>query len=236
MVSRTRFAEYNSMDSALTALTRNGAGVVAKWDFALRSDYKALLSKSKRGNDEDRPYDVAHLWDVTNQRYGYFRDRVTQQVSNMIGHFNLTGVAGLVSKRGKVGRTSTSDAYANALLDHKIIVVAQRDEWEDHLRLFESLAGGGMVLHDPMTHPPAGLLDGVNIVFYSSLEDMSKKILYYLRDPDGIKARVQIAKAGQELCLEHHQNGHRIERLLLGDNWPTDWRNPVAPLLRCDEG
>ena len=42
-------------------------------------------------------------------------------------HTNLTVVAHLVSERSRVGRSSTSESYADTLLSHKIVVVAQRD-------------------------------------------------------------------------------------------------------------
>ncbi|KAL7528104.1 hypothetical protein ACHAWF_002438 [Thalassiosira exigua] len=224
-------------------------GVVAKWDFALRNDYGALFDERVRlklgfpanasVSSSDyfqypRTADVAHLWDEEPMdRYSALRNRVTATVRELIATYNLTGIAGLVSSRGKVGRSRTSSAYADALLDHKIIVVAQRDHWEDHVRLFESLGGGAMVLSDPITHPPAGFVDGRSIVFYTSLDDLSRKILYYLIDEKGRRERVRIARAGRELVSEHHRPHHRHERLMLGNNWPTTITNPVAPLIKC---
>ena len=67
---------------------------------------------------------------------------VTQAVGEAMNKHNLTGTAGLVSERGKKGR---SKVYANALLEHKIVVVSQRDFWEDHLRLMEGLMSGALV-------------------------------------------------------------------------------------------
>ena len=91
-----------------------------------------------------------------------------------------------------------------------------------------------MVLSDPILHPPAGLVNGENIVFYNSLVDLWNKTLYYLNDERGIVERDKIARAGRELVLKHHEPCHRYERLMLGENWPKSWSNPVASLLLCN--
>ena len=70
---------------------------------------------------------------------------VTQAVGEAMNKHNLTGTAGLVSERGKKGRSTVSQAYANALLEHIIVVISQRDFWEDHLRLMEGLMSGALV-------------------------------------------------------------------------------------------
>lgn len=138
-----------------------------------------------------------------------------------------------MSERGKVGRTIVSSTYAKALLDHKIVVVAQRDHWEDHLRLMEALMSGSLVMSDPITHLPAGLIVNENIVIYNSMEELVNKVLYYLRDDKGVQERLRISKAGRLLALNDHRGNHRLERLMLGENWPTDQANPVATLLNC---
>lgn len=236
--------DYRSSD--VTEYIRNG--VVAKWDFSAREEYLPLIDeivRARAGLAEGAPVsasdfensartkDVAHFWEVEGKGHGRFRDRVTTTLRGWMKVHNLTGTAGLVSPRGRTGRTSTSRAYAEALLDHKIVIVAQRDSWEDHLRLFESLSSGVLVLSDPMTHPPAGVVDGETVVVYQSLEDMARKILYYLRDDEGREERVRIARAGRKLVLEHHRPDRRYKRLMLGDSWPKEWTDPVAPLLEC---
>jgi spore maturation protein CgeB len=142
---------------------------------------------------------------------------------------NLTGVAGLVSERKKKGRTSISDHYAQALLGHRIVVVCQRDHWEDHFRLMEGMISGAMVMSDPVTHLPAGYQDGVNILIYKSLQDLKEKLLHYLSD-EGSEARTRIARAGRKLALEQHKPKQRYERLILGE-WPTDNRNSSAAVI-----
>ena len=91
------------------------------------------------------------------------------------------------------------------------------------------------MLSDPITNPPAGLVNGKNIVFYNSLVDLWNKTLYYLNDERGIIERDKIARAGRELVLKHHEPHHRYEQLMLGENWPKSLINPVAPLLLCTQ-
>ncbi|KAL3786437.1 hypothetical protein HJC23_011018 [Cyclotella cryptica] len=155
-------------------------------------------------------------------------------VQDVINFYNFTGVTGLVSTRDKIGRTSTSYAYAESLLDHKVVVVSQRDRWEGHYRLMEGLMSGAMIMSDPITFPPAGLADRVNMVIYNSLNDLAEKIRYYLQDKQGKIERVRIARAGRKLAMEEHQPHQRYERLVLGENFPSDWSNPVAPIIKCN--
>ena len=143
---------------------------------------------------------------------------VTQAVGEAIKNkHNLTGTAGLVSERGKKGRSTLSHGYANALLEHIIVVVSQRDFWEDHLRLMEGLMSGALVMSDPITHLPAGLKENESIVIYNSLEELEQKILYYLRDGTGTQDRLRISQAGRMVALNEHQGHHRYERLMLGE-------------------
>ena len=139
-----------------------------------------------------------------------------------------------MSTRDKIGRTSTSNAYAESLLDHKIVVVSQRDTWEGHYRLMEGLMSGAMIMSDPITFLPVGLSDRESIVIYNSLNDLAEKIRYYLQDNEGKIERIRIAKAGRKVAMEHHQPHQRYERLMLGDNFPSDWSNPVAPIINCN--
>ncbi|KAL7478081.1 hypothetical protein ACHAW6_003864 [Cyclotella cf. meneghiniana] len=224
-------------------------GVVAQWDFGIRTDYISIFDQivfmkvSKKGHwpvsfDDyfafNRKGDVCHLWNIEPQDlYGTFRNKITRTVEEVINFYNFTGVTGLVSIRDKIGRTSTSNAYAEALLDHKIVVVSQRDRWEGHFRLMEGLMSGAMIMSDPITFLPVGLADRESIVIYNSLNDLAEQIRYYLQDNEGKKERISIAKAGRKVAMEHHQPHQRYERLVLGDNFPSDWSNPVAPTINC---
>jgi len=228
-------------------------GVISKYDFTIRTDLMVAMdelvtakfengggretaNKTKRSvNFEDyynynRTRDVAHFWDIEkNDAYGQLRNRVTQSLRRLVDAKGFTGTVGLVSPRNKEGRSSVNDAYANGLLTHKIVVVCQRDGWEDHLRLMESFLSGAMVMSDSITHMPSGFVDGESVVIYQSLEDLEEKVIYYL-DEDADEERIRIAKAGRKLAIEHHKPRQAYERLIIG-TWPVDINDPVIKNL-----
>ena len=105
------------------------------------------------------------------------------------------------------------------LTNHKIVVVAQRDRWEGHYRLMEALSGGALVMSDPMHPFPYLILDGENIVVYSSLDDLKEKIRYYIRNE---RERLEIAARGHHVAMNHHRSWHVMERIVLG-NWTSDY-------------
>jgi hypothetical protein len=118
--------------------------------------------------DTVRPRDVAHFWRIDHtEPHAKLRNAVTQTLKSLngiMGHVQqqdtnattssirnmMTVLADVVSAKGAMGRTKAQAAYTKALLRTKIVVVAQRDSWEDHYRLMEALIGGALVLTDPM--------------------------------------------------------------------------------------
>eukprot|EP00980_Cylindrotheca_fusiformis_P017161 scaffold5281_cov127-Cylindrotheca_fusiformis.AAC.10 len=208
-------------------------GCIAKVDFPVResllNDIEARLGHEDI--DQFRTKGVGHFWTIEpGDKYGQLRNRVTQTIQELLENSTtITGTAGLVSTRGRSGRVFVSERYVDALLEHKIVVVCQRDHWEGHLRLMEALVSGGLVLTDPIMHMPAGFVDGENIVIYNSLKDLKKKIGYYL-SPGGTRARKTIAKAGRRLAIEHHKAEHMFQRLAYG-RWPRDAASPVIDIV-----
>lgn len=87
-----------------------------------------------------RSKDVAHVWKVEpRDKYGQLRNRVSESLLAFTKRQNISSTVGFVSRRGKIGRTTVSENYVKALLDHKIIVVSQEiSQWEGHLRIFEA--------------------------------------------------------------------------------------------------
>lgn len=130
----------------------------------------------------------------------------------------LNVTVGLAGERAGIGRNGVTDAYVHALLEHKIVVVAQRDKWEGHYRLMEALAGGALVMTDPMHPLPYLLRDGVNVIVYSSLEELKKKILYYAQNE---QKRLEIAARGHHVAMNHHRSWHVMERIIFG-NWTSE--------------
>jgi spore maturation protein CgeB len=104
------------------------------------------------------------------------------------------------------------------------VVVTQRDDWEDHYRLFESMSCGALILHDVMIAPPKGLVHGQSIIFFKSLMDLQEQALYYLKHD---QKRLAVARRGWEWSMRRHRSWHRIEELIFGrsltdDDNPTD--------------
>ncbi|KAL7529327.1 hypothetical protein ACHAWF_002937 [Thalassiosira exigua] len=168
-----------------------------------------------------RPLDVASFWpddSVTDPKSGiksYLRTRVSRTVKALGQLHTLNVTVGLVGSSWGVGRNSVTDVYSQALIDHKIVVVAQRDKWEGHYRLMEALAGGSLVMTDPMHPLPYKLKDKDGLIVYKSLQELEKAILFYTMNP---AKRLRIARRGHYIAMTYHRSWHVMERLLLG-NW-----------------
>jgi hypothetical protein len=177
-----------------------------------------------------RPYDVAHMWDVANTREAKWRSKVSQGVLDLGNEtrasHNLTVLGGIVGWRAVRGRRSVHSEYTRALLKFKIVVVSQRDRYQDHMRLFEALVCGAFVMSDPMVDFPAGLVDNETFSIYYGLGDMKRKILYFLEHED---ERLRIANAGRNVALRRHREWHRWEDMLLG-NWTNRDKYGVSKL------
>jgi len=101
------------------------------------------------------------------------------------------------------------------MLRSKIIVLSQRDEWEDQYRLMEAMVSGAMVMTDAMLSLPTGYHDALNIVEYHSAVDLLDKITYYL-DPQHESERLAIATQGRTLAMTRHRSWHRMEEIIFG--------------------
>jgi spore maturation protein CgeB len=76
----------------------------------------------------------------------------------------------------------------------------------------EALCGGSLVMTDYMLSLPEGLQDGQHLVMFSGMEEMRRKVLYYLQNDD---ERLQIAQAGYSEVMNHHRSWHRVEEFIL---------------------
>ena len=81
-------------------------------------------------------------------------------------------------------------------------------------RLMEALAGGAMVLTDPMQPLPVHIQDGKHLLVYRSLGQLKRLIKYYLEYPE---ERLKIARAGHDLAMTAHRSWHIMERFVLGE-------------------
>lgn len=166
-----------------------------------------------------RPMDVVHMWNVVwKAKQSKFRNDVSRLVRGWNGTLEVRGrlVASSVNEQGerrKVGRNTVDLNYVKALLSSKIVVVTQKDDWEDHYRLFESLSCGALVIHDRMLAPPTGLVSGENLVFFDNLTQLEQLVSYYL---DHDEERERIARKGWEISMGRHRSWHRMEELVFG--------------------
>jgi Glycosyl transferases group 1 len=169
-----------------------------------------------------RPINVAHMWEYdatcafstqgTRVRMPCeLRNQVTLSLHQHFPppHFNVrTKIADSLGIR-----TEVQNEYVKTLVASKIVVVSQRDLWEDSYRLMEALVCGAMVLTDPMLTLPMGLVDRESIVIYQSLEDLPILIHYYLENEAEL---VEIARRGHQVALTLHRPHHWMERLFFG--------------------
>lgn len=181
---------------------------------------EAFVTQLRRTKPLSKGLDVVHFWRRgDNSHYTHLRDAVSTVVASMLGKMaGSRKIKALVRTFGEdeyMEVNLVQSKYVEQVVSAKIIVVAQRDEYEDHYRLMESLASGAMVMTDVMLGLPSGFQDKKNIVVYDSAKSLEELILYYL-NPKNERKRRSIAKKGWALAMGKHRSWHRIEELLYG--------------------
>ena len=176
----------------------------------------------------DRPMDVTHLWPLNPSVYGAgvgdihsrLRTKVSRTIEAWGRNRSVTTTAngstvfvGLAGAAVRAGRRGVRHEYIEALLRTKIVVVTQRDRWEDHYRLFEALSSGALVVTDKMLSLPAGLKNGTSIIEFASSLELLTLLEYYLQHRD---ERVAIARRGRYVAMSRHRTWHRMEEILFG--------------------
>jgi hypothetical protein len=170
-----------------------------------------------------RPYDVICLWPLPNsteakhigsEQEAKFRFKVSQVVHKIGEHHHLNYYVGLAGRATQHGRWGVMLEYIQMLLSSKIVVVTNRDQWEDHYRLMEALSSGALVMTDQWVQLPLGLKDGTSIIEFTSAQDLEYLIMYYLRRK---KKRLKIAAEGRRVAMAYHRTWHRMEQIILGD-------------------
>ncbi|GKY94812.1 hypothetical protein MPSEU_000446400 [Mayamaea pseudoterrestris] len=211
----------------------------------VRTDTVAALNKvlmerqhslSAKIENMKRVYDITHFWPTSvagNAGVGdvksSLRTKVSQIITKMAADHKkykvknkpLSIYVGLAGNPSSAGRKGVVDDYILTLLKTKIIIVTQRDAWEDHYRLFESLISGAMVLCDRMLSLPEGLKNGTHLIEFESEADLIQKAMYYLHHD---KERREIAHRGRRLSMARHRSWHRMEEIIFG-----------RPLTVCQE-
>ena len=142
-------------------------------------------------------------------------DYAKKRNSNLNNGTRIDVFANVVGKRGETGRSTPQQSFLKELLRTKIVVVAQRDTWEDHWRLFESIVSGAMVMTDVMLGLPSGLVHGESIVVFHNLTQLQEQLDYYL-DPANENERISIATKGRHVAMSRHRSWHRMEEMAFG--------------------
>ena len=213
--------------------------------IALRESFVMSIQNITNGKPisrgTKRPIDVGYFWKSGDYSHYSFYRRDVAKVVKTLHHSTLNKKTGkrmvnqvqiVYSDEKGMEAGNVQFKYTWELLHCKIVVITQRDEWEDHYRLMESLASGSLVLTDPMIALPAGLVDRVNIVVYESPKVLKELIKYYLK-PENEKERRRIAYQGYRLVMGRHRCWHRIEELLFGRPLTNvDQLNAPAPKTR----
>jgi len=166
----------------------------------------------------ERSIDVAHFWPldlvgVSNTDDAKLRQRVSQIVAKVGKTHGWNVYVALAGNASSTGRRKVQAAYIETMLESKIVVVSQRDEWEDHYRLFEALVSGAMVMTDKMLALPQGLENGMSVVEYQSAHDLCYQLLYYMQHSE---ERLEIARRGREVAMRQHRAWHRMEEIVFG--------------------
>ena len=79
------------------------------------------------------------------------------------------------------------------------------------LRVWDVLGAGGFLLTNFQAELPAFFENGKDLVYFESMDDMSKKADYYLTHND---ERIQIAKNGCEKVRKYHSYESRLEEII----------------------
>jgi hypothetical protein len=168
----------------------------------------------------DRPVDVTHLWPLQALESGLvgtvnsnLRSLVSETLANLGNTSNLNVYVGVAGHTSSHGRSYVSSSYIDALLTTKILVVTQRDKWEDHYRLFEAFTAGPMVMTDRMLALPEGLKNGTSIVEFGSEKELLSLVKYYVEHK---AERLSIAAEGRRVAMSLHRSWHRMEFIIFG--------------------
>lgn len=171
-----------------------------------------LFFKPKPCNE--RYYDIAVFFRTPseiNKSGMNNRALISQFIKDNFSNKNIwVGIAG---SDGEAGRMNTEmNEYYSIMLNSKIVVNCNPDDWEGDYRLFEALSCRAMVMSDPMITPVKNpLVEGKHICYYDSYEMLYKKLNHYLTHQDELE---RIAQQGYDHSKTYHKTSDRIDEIL----------------------
>lgn len=102
--------------------------------------------------------------------------------------------------------------YIRCINQTKICIISTNIFNSPNMKFTEFTSCGSFLLSDkPADMERLGFEDGKHLVLYKDLNDLEKKILYYLKNED---EREIIAKQGMEFTRENHSNAVRVKQML----------------------
>ena len=122
----------------------------------------------------------------------------------------FTGLVGAIERKG---RYEAQTAYIQRLLSSKIVIVTQRDKWEDHWRLLEAVIAGACIFVDAMYGLPAGFENGQSIVVFANEDELKRKLDHYLSHDE---ERLAVARNGRAVAMSRHRSWHHVEEIVFG--------------------
>mmetsp|Transcript_21738 Transcript_21738/g.64007 ORF Transcript_21738/g.64007 Transcript_21738/m.64007 type:complete len:512 (-) Transcript_21738:69-1604(-) len=204
------------------------SGTVRQIHFGARDIMRDSMNKASGGVGDPslipRPMDVAYFWKIGDDDVGTgnHRDRVRDVLLEMAAADGADGgikvhADAIAKGLGSIKKENVTDVVASEMLQYKILVLAQKDHYEDNYRLMDALLSGNLVMTDPMHPLPLGLRDGESIVVYHSMSDLKQKIIQYLSHDE---ERQHIGRRGREVALKYHNPKSWVERIIFG-NWSS---------------
>tara|TARA_Y100000992_G_scaffold269530_1_gene209292 strand:- start:180 stop:1079 length:900 start_codon:yes stop_codon:yes gene_type:complete len=172
---------------------------------------KHECSNFKNDLQNNRPIDVACLFDPIHAIQKR-RKNIANYLKNNLKKLNIYIGEAENNKKGTPEKINM--AYFNIMLNSKIVVTCNPDNWEGDYRLFEALACGCLILVDKMLTPTKNpLLDGIHLVYYdrNNMDELMSKIDYYLKNEE---ERLKIAQQGYEYGKKYHSCISRIDEVI----------------------
>jgi glycosyltransferase involved in cell wall biosynthesis len=150
-----------------------------------------------------RKLKLPKIYDVltsSNSRKDVYPNR--EKVNKLVGKMKLKAVI----------KRIVHQKYIKAINQTKICIISTNVFNSPNMKFTEFTSCGSFVLSDkPADMEKLGFKDGEHLVIYKDLNDLKKKILYYLKHK---KERELIAKNGMEFTRKNHSNILRVQQFI----------------------
>lgn len=111
-------------------------------------------------------------------------------------------------------RQNINERYYKTLLNSKIVVTCNPDNWEGDMRLWESLSSGALVFSDKMLTPIINpLIHKKHLIYYNrdNMPELITLLNYYLENEE---ERKTIAYEGMQFAKQYHNSSAKIDEII----------------------